>query len=463
MKTYDVVIIGGGPGGYVCGIKAAQLGLSVALVEKEALGGTCLNWGCIPMKSLLRNAEVVETIRDSASFGVTIATGGLSIDYSAAHARSREVSERLSKGVEFLMKKNTIEVFRDEAVIVGPRRVELKRSGTYLECRKLVLATGTDSIGLFGIEPDGVRVLSPRQALDLRAIPPNTAIIGAGAIGMEFASIWNSYGSKVTIIEALDRLLPKEDEDVGRELELQFTKRGVESLTQCRVEGIGVLDDGVLISLRKKDGSSQSIRKDAVLFALGVRPKLQSGWTETLGLRLDGTFIEVDERMMSSVEGIYAIGDVTGKLPLAHVASAQGIIAAKAIAGFPTESITYRNVPRCTYCLPEVASIGFTEKEALAAGHIVRKAVFPLSVNGKALASGESRGFVKILSDSGTKEIIGVHMVGAHVTELIGGLSLAMRLETTSDELSSVIFPHPTISESIVEAAHVLQGEAIHI
>jgi len=462
VKTYDVVIIGGGPGGYVCGIKAAQLGLSVALVEKAALGGTCLNWGCIPMKSLLRNAEVLEAVKDSASFGITIPTGSLGIDYGSAHARSREVSEKLSRGIDFLMKKNAIEVFRDDAVIVGPRQVELMKSGTYLECRKMVLATGADSIGLFGIEGDGVRVLSPRQALDLKKIPPNTAIIGAGAIGMEFASIWNSYGSKVTIIEALDRLLPKEDDDISTELELQFTRRGVESLTQCRVEGIEVLDDGVLINLRKKDGSSQGLRKDSVLFALGVRPKLQSGWTETLGLRLDGNFIGVDEQMMTSIEGIYAIGDLNGKFPLAHVASAQGIIAARAIAGFPTESITYRNVPRCTYCLPEVASIGFTEKEAHAIGYSVRKAVFPLSANGKALASGESRGFVKILSDSGTKEIIGVHMVGPHVTELIGGLSLAMRFEATSNELSSVIFPHPTISEAIVEAAHVLERMAIH-
>jgi dihydrolipoamide dehydrogenase len=462
MAKYNAVVIGGGPGGYVCAIKAAQLGLKVAVVEKEELGGTCLNWGCIPTKALLRNAEVLENITHSSSFGINIADGNITVDYSAAYKRSRDVSSRLSKGVEYLMKKNNIDVYKDEAVIIDRNTVELKAVGKYLECDNVVIATGADAIALFGLQPDGEKVLLPRQALNLQRLPKTAAIIGAGAIGMEFASIWKAYGVEVTVIEALDRVLPKEDEDVSAELDKQLRRKNIEVLTGSKVNDITVGSDSVTLRIVRRDGSEMKIEREALLFALGVKPRIHTTGIEKLKLVIDRGAIAVDERMETSVEGVYAIGDVNGKFPLAHVASAQGVIAAEAIAGFDVEEIRYTNVPRCTYCFPEVSSIGLSESEAKQKGYKVNIGIFPLSANGKALALGEESGFVKIVSDASTGEVIGTHMVGAHVTELIGGMSASIKLETTVEELSKVIFPHPTVSESVLEAAHAAEGHTIH-
>lgn len=462
MNNYNVIVIGGGPGGYVCAIKAAQLGLKVALVEKENLGGTCLNWGCIPTKALIRNAEVVNTLKNSADFGIDIVEGGYTVNYGAAHKRSRAVSDRLSRGVGFLMKKNGVEVYNDTAVIADKHKVELKQSAKYIGGDNIVIATGADAIALFDLKPDGKKILLPRQALDLQKLPENAVIIGAGAIGMEFASIWNAYGVDVTVIEALDRVLPKEDADVSKEMENQFIKKGIEVITSSMVSEIVTDDSSVAIKVKKNDGSNLILKKDTVLFALGVRPRINTAGIDKLGLRLEQNAIFVNEMMETSIKSIYAIGDVNGKFPLAHVASAQGLIAAQAIAGFETEEISYTNVPRCTYCFPEVASIGLSEQEAVEKGAEIEVGSFPLSANGKALSLNEESGFVKIISDRVTGEVLGAHMVGAHVTEMVGGLSLATHLESTVEELASVIFPHPTVSESIVEAAHAVAGKAIH-
>ena len=467
MKEYDVVIIGGGPGGYVCAVRCRQLGLSTALIEKDELGGTCLNWGCIPTKALLRNAEVYETVREAPDYGIEPGKSGLRVDYSRAYSRSRQVSDRLVKGVGFLMNKNGVDVYRDSARIIDTRTVELEQSGTVVRGKKLVLAMGSNPVALPDVLVDGKKILNPKDALGLEELPDKLAVIGAGPIGMEFASIWRSYGVEVTVFELLDRVLPKEDADVSDAVTNRFDNRGIEVRTGARITDIDTGNpgsiNGVELTFSDGKGASGTMKVDSVLFALGVKPVIGGNGLEKLNLTLQGNGIKVNGSMETSEPGVFAIGDMTGLFPLAHVASEQGIIVAETIAGLETEPLDYNRIPRCTYCIPEVASIGLSEEEAGRTGKKVSAGTFPLYANGKALSLGDGEGFVKIVSDRGTGEILGVHMCGPHVTEMISGVSVAMQLECTVEELARAVHPHPTLSEAIKEAALAAAGSAIHI
>jgi dihydrolipoamide dehydrogenase len=460
METYDVVVIGGGPGGYVAAIRARQLGLKTALVEKEALGGVCLNWGCIPTKALLRNAEVIRTLGEGKAFGFSFDTSTLRVDYAVAQQRSRQVSGRLVKGVTFLMKKNEVEVVEGEAVIKGPTQVVV--GDRVLGTKNIIVATGARPRSVPGVAIDGQLVISSREALELTQLPASVVVIGAGAIGVEFASVWNSYGVNVTLVEMLPTVLPLEDADIGNELEKALKKQKINVRTGTRVEKVEAAGGKVTLTL-SRDGATETLTADNALMSIGVTPNSENIGLEAVGVRTERGFIVVDERMRTNVAGIYAIGDVTGKLALAHVASAQGIVAAEAIAGHQTEALNYAKMPRCVYCHPEVASVGLSEAQARDQGHAVKTGQFPFRANGKALGLDDYEGFVKIVADEEYNELLGVHIIGPHVTELIAGPTGMLRLEATLEELARTVHPHPTLSEAVMEAAHVALGEAIHI
>lgn len=463
MKEFDVVIIGAGPGGYVSAIKCRQLGLSVGLIEREGLGGTCLNWGCIPTKALLHNAEIVNEINNAGDFGIENLNGSYTVNYESAYKRSRQVSSKLVKGIEHLMNKNDVSLFYDQAMIINANTVELKNQGKIISCRNLIIATGSRATGIPGVEADGKTILLPKDALSITEIPKKAAIIGAGAIGMEFASIWNAYGAEVTVFEWFDRILPIEDRDVSDEIEKAINKLGIKTRTGTRIVALEKGPAGVTVT-EEKGGQGVSVHNfDIVLFAMGIKPNTEGFGLEKLKPEFEKNYISVNEKMETTVPHVYAIGDVTGKFPLAHVASAQGIIAAEAIAGLEPETVNYKQIPKCTYCKPEVASIGLTEEEAGTMNSIVKTAVFPFSANGKALSLGETVGFIKMVSDGKTGEVLGVHMVGPNVTEMISGISVAMKLEATVEEIASSIHPHPTLSEAILEVSHGTMGHFIHI
>jgi dihydrolipoamide dehydrogenase len=460
MSPYDVVVIGGGPGGYVAAIRARQLGLAVALVEKEHLGGVCLNWGCIPTKALLRNADVVNLLNEGQTFGFSFEN--LNLDYGVAQRRSRQVSRRLTKGVSFLMKKNDIAVFEGTATLRQANEVEVQPSGEVLETRNLIIGTGARPSSLPGLEIDGQRLLTYRQALELKSVPASMAIIGAGAIGMEFAYLFNSYGAEVTVFEMLPNVLPLEDEEIGREVEKQFKKAGIGVHTNTRVQNIELDPAGATVHFAGQD-ETRSIKVEQVLIAVGVAPNSEDLGLEDLGVVTEKGAIRIDDRMQTNVGGIYAIGDVTGKLALAHVASAQGLVAAEAIAGQVTRPLDYAKLPRCTYCHPEVASVGLTEKEARERGYELEIGRFNLQANGKALGINDYAGFAKVIAEAKYGEVLGVHLVGPQVTELIAGPTGMIGLETTVEELARTVHPHPTLSEAIMEAAHAASGQAIHM
>lgn len=461
-QMYDVTIIGGGPGGYVAAIRAAQLGLKVALVEKERLGGVCLNWGCIPTKALLRNAEVISLLAEGKEFGFTITS--FQADFGAAVDRSRQVAERLVRGVEVLMRENGIEVVAGTGALRSADVVEVSLSdgGTrLLHTRNVILATGGRARTVPGIVPDGERILTSRQAIVLRERPASVIVVGAGPIGMEFAHIWQAYGAQVTVVEMLPRLLPLEDEEISAVVERAFRRRKVKFLTSTRVEGMDLAGDGVRVRLADKKGE-QTLEAERVLIAIGVRPNSENLGLEQLGVRLERGHVVVDDRMRTNVAGIYAIGDLTGKLALAHVASAQGIVAAEAIAGVATRALDYEAMPRCTYCQPQVASFGLTEAQAVERGHKVKVGKFFFLANGKALALAERDGFVKIVADETSGEILGAHLVGPEVTELLPELVLARAWELTPEEVARSVHAHPTLSEVLMEAAHGVFGRPIH-
>ncbi len=460
MKSYDIVVIGGGPGGYVAAIRARQLGLKTALVEKEALGGVCLNWGCIPTKALLRNAEVIRTLGEGKAFGFSFDTSTLKVDYAAAQQRSRQVSGRLVKGVQFLMKKNEVDVIEGTAVIKSPTQVAV--GGKVLTTRYIVVATGARPRSVPGVAIDGKMVIGSHEALELTQLPASMVVIGAGAIGVEFASIWNSYGVEVTLVEMLPTVLPLEDADIGNELEKALKKQKITVRTGTRVEKVDISGGKVALTV-SKDGDTETLTTDKALMAIGVAPNSEDIGPETVGVQTERGFIKVDDHMRTNVPGIYAIGDVTGKLALAHVASAQGIVAAESIAGRETETLSYDKMPRCVYCHPEVASVGLSEAEAREKGYKVKTGQFPFRANGKALGLDDYEGFVKIVAEEEYNEVLGVHIIGPHVTELIAGPTGMLRLEATVEELARTVYPHPTLSETIMEAAHVTLGEAIHM
>jgi dihydrolipoamide dehydrogenase len=464
--SFDVIVIGGGPGGYVAAIRAAQLGRKVAVVEREALGGVCLNWGCIPTKALLRNAEVINLLGQGGDYGFKIEN--LTVDYAPAQKRSRQVSDRLVKGVGFLFRKNNITHVAGAGELVGPKQVKVTPSGQILEAKNIIIATGARARSLPGMVVDGKRIITSREALELTVVPKRLVVVGAGAIGMEFAYLFRSYGAEVTVIEMLPHVLPLEDDETAAEVAKAFKRRGIAMLVNTRTEAVDVGDAGVTVRVKDQgSGQEQAIPADVVMVAIGVAPNSEGIGLETAGVATDRRgFIVVDEYLRTNVPGIYAIGDVTGKLLLAHVASAQGIVAAEHSAGHETRPIRdadYIFMPRATYCHPQVASLGYTEAQAKEKGYEVKIGKFPFIANGKALGLNERDGFVKIIADAKYGEILGAHLVGPEVTELLPELALAHTWELTTEEIARTVHAHPTLSEALMEAAHGVEGQAIHI
>jgi dihydrolipoamide dehydrogenase len=462
MPSYDLIIVGGGPGGYVAAIRARQLGLKTAVVEREHMGGICLNWGCIPTKALLHNAEVIRLLGEGKTYGFNFDSKSLTIDYAVAQKRSRQVSARLVKGVNFLMKKNAVDVFEASGTLKSATEVELS-SGETLSAKAIILATGARARSIPGVEIDGERVIHYHHALEMTELPKSIVVIGAGAIGTEFAYVWRSYGVDVTVVEMLPTMLPLEDADVGTEMGKAFKRLGVTVHTKTKVDKVeSKKGSGVTVAI-SADGQTETITADKALMAIGVQPNSENLGLEKVGVALNRGWVQVDECMRTNVPGVYAIGDVTGKMPLAHVASAQGILAAEAIAGLNPQPLSYPDLPRCTYASPEVASVGLTEAQAREQGYDVKVGQFPFRANGKALAIDDYEGFVKIVSESKYDEVLGVHMIGPHVTDMIAEATGMIRLETTTEELARTVHPHPTLSEVVMEAAHVVLGHPIQI
>jgi dihydrolipoamide dehydrogenase len=463
-EAYDVAIVGAGPGGYVAAIRAAQLGLEVAVIEEEHLGGVCLNWGCIPTKALLRSAEVVSLLDRGREFGFSVSN--VELDFEAAVDRSRKISQRLVKGVGLLMRKNKVDVIEGRGALKSANVVEValnNGSTRRVEAETVIVATGGRARTIPGIDPDGERVMTYRSAIVLRDLPTSVVIVGAGPIGMEFAQVWSSYGAEVTVVEMLPHAVPLEEEEVSKVVERAFRRRRVEIMTSTRVQGIDPSADGVRVTVAGEDDEEQVLEAQRALIAIGVRPNSDNMGLEDVGVETERGNILVDDRMRTNVAGVYAIGDVTGKMALAHVASTQGIIAAETIAGVETKPLDYDAVPRCTYCQPQVASFGISEAEAVEQGHQVKVGTFPFRPNGKALALGEREGFVKIVAEETTGEILGAHLVGPEVTELLPELVSARTWELTPEEIARTVHAHPTLSEALMEAAHGVFGEPIHI
>ena len=464
-ETYDVVVIGAGPGGYVAAIRAAQLGQKTAIVDKQWLGGVCLNVGCIPSKSLLRNAEIAHILRERGKdFGFSFEN--LSLDYGVAFKRSRQNSDRLTKGVGFLMKKNKIDVHMGTAHLSGPKSVtvtDAEGKATELSAKNIIVATGATAAVPGVWKVDGEKVVTYLEAIMQDKFPKSAVIIGAGAIGVEFATIWNSYGADVTIVEMLPHLVPLEDEEVSKELEKNFKKRGINFLTGHKVESVEATKSGVRVVV-SAEGETKTLEAEQALVAIGFRPNSKGLGLEELGVKIsERGFIEIDERMATNVPGIWAIGDVTGKLMLAHVGSAMGIVCAENIAGAETVTLDYEMMPRATYCQPQVASFGLTEAQAKERGYEVKIGRFPFQANGKALGLGDYAGWVKIVVDEKYGEILGASMIGPEVTELLPELTLAHLMELTPAEIARNVHAHPTLSEVIMEAAHGAEGSPIHI
>lgn len=461
--NYDVIVIGAGPGGYVCAIRAAQLGQKVAIVDKQWLGGVCLNVGCIPSKALLKNAEVAEILRHRGKeFGFSF--DNLKLDYSVAVKRSRQVSDRLVKGVTFLMKKNKIDVVLGTAVFKDKSTLTVTDKdgkAQTLTAKNIVIATGAN-VALFpGVQPDGKKVLTYWEAILQETLPTSAVIIGGGAIGCEFATVWHAYGVKVTIVEMMPTLLPREDEEVATELSKQFVKNGITVKTGTKFDSIDASGDKPKVKVAGPNGA-ETLEADQVLWAIGFRPNSANLGLENIGVTLERGAVVIDERMATNVPGVWAIGDVTAKVMLAHVASAQGIVCAENIAGAHTIQLDYSTMPAATYCHPQVASFGLTEKAAKEKGYDVKVAKFNFQANGKALGLGDYAGFVKIVTDAKYGEILGAHMIGPEVTELLPELTLAHNMELTAEEIARNVHAHPSLSEVLMETAHGLVGGYIH-
>ncbi len=465
MNEYDVVVIGAGPGGYVAAIRSAQLGLKTAIVEKRFLGGVCLNIGCIPSKALIKNADVAHTLRERGKeFGFSLEN--LQLDYSVAYKRSRKVSDRLVRGVGFLMKKHNIDVYMGTAKLTAKDTVEVtpkEGEAETLKAKNIIIASGSHPFTVPGVELDGEKVVEFETAILLDKLPESAVIIGGGAIGVEFATIWSAYGVKITIIEMLDSLLPLEDPEVGKEVQKAYKKRGIKIMTKSKVKGVETTDNRTKVTVETEDGE-EVVEAELTLVAIGFRPNSKGLGLKEIGVNIDRRgYIEIDERMATNVDGIFAIGDVTGKLLLAHVASAMGIVAAENIAGVETFTLDYDMMPRATYSFPQTASFGYTEAQAKEKGYDVVVSKFPFQANGKALGLGDYQGFVKIVSDKKYGEILGAQMVGPEVSELLPELTLAQRFELTTHEIGRNVHAHPTLSEAIMEAAEQSLGKAIHI
>jgi len=467
---YDVIVIGAGTGGYVAAIRAAQLGLKTAVVEKQkALGGTCLLWGCIPTKALLEHAHAFKIAQHAKDWGISLGSAAVSIDMGQVQARKDRVVTGLTKGVEFLFKKNKIDWIKGTARLTGNGGVDVFEGDrrTLRALKEIIVATGSAPRGVPGIEIDHKRIITSDEAIGLREVPTTIVIMGCGAVGVEFASIFNRFGSDVTLVELLPRLVPVEDEAVSAELEKSFRKQGITSHTGAKVTGARASADGVDVDILLADGTTKKVRTDYLLVATGRGPVTTGLNAEGVGLQIEKGYIKVDSLFRSSVPGISAVGDVItlgtpGHPQLAHVSSAEGIVAAERIAGRETRPINYDHVPGCTYCDPEIGSVGLTEAEAKARGYDVRIGTFPFGILGRAKMAQETDGFVKIVADKKYDELLGVHMIGPRSTELVAEATVALQLESTVEELIRTIHAHPTFAEAVGEAAHATHGAAIH-
>ena len=466
MNPFDLIIIGSGPGGYVAAIRASQLGMNVAVVERESLGGICLNWGCIPTKALLKSAQVFDYLNHAADYGIEVKEG--KANFGAMVKRSRGIADGMSKGVQFLMKKNKITVINGDGKLLRGKVVEVadaEGKKTMYQAKNIIIATGGRAKELPNLKIDGKKIIEYRKAMSLDVQPQSIVIVGAGAIGVEFAYFYNSIGTKVTIVEFMDQgLVPREDEDISKELTKIYKKKGIDTLAGTSVESVDTSGKGCKVTVKnKKTGEIGIIECDIVLSATGVTPNTENIGLDTLGIKTDRGFIVVDDTLQTNVAGIYAIGDVLPTQALAHVASAEGITCVEGIAGQHIAKIDYNNIPGCTYCSPEIASVGYTEKGAKEAGYDIKVGKFPFTASGKAKAAGVSEGFVKVIFDAKYGEWLGCHMIGANVTEMIAEAIVARKLETTGHEIVKAIHPHPTMSEAIMEAAAQAYGEVIHL
>ena len=461
--AYDVIVLGSGPGGYPAAIRASQLGKKVAIVEKENLGGICLNWGCIPTKALLKSAQVYEYAKHSKDYGITIADP--TADFGGVIGRSRGVADKMSKGIQFLMKKNKIDVIMGTGKLIAANKLEITAAdGTKKteEAKNIIIATGGRARALPSLPIDGVKIIEYRKAMSLPTQPKSMIICGSGAIGSEFAYFYNSMGTKVTMVEFMPRLVPVEDEDISKELEKQFKKQGMTIMTSSEVLSVDTSGAGVKAKVKTQTGEV-TLEADILLSAVGVVANIEGIGLEELGIKTEKGKIVVDANQQTSVKGVYAIGDCTPGQALAHVASKEGINAAEHIAGHHPEPMDYNNIPGCTYCTPEIASVGYTEKAAKEAGYEIKVGKFPFIASGKAVASGATDGFVKVIFDAKYGEFLGCHMIGMNVTDMIAEAVVARKLETTGHEILNAVHPHPTMSEAMKEATAAAYGEAIDI
>jgi dihydrolipoamide dehydrogenase len=461
--AYDVIVLGSGPGGYPAAIRASQLGKKVAIVERENLGGICLNWGCIPTKALLKSAQVYEYSKHAADYGITVANPAH--DFGGVIKRSRGVADKMTKGIQFLMKKNKIDVIIGNGVVVAPGKLEVTAADNtkqIVEAKNIIIATGGRARALPSLPIDGVKIVEYRKAMSLPTQPKSMIVCGSGAIGSEFAYFYNSMGTQITMVEFMPRLVPVEDEDISKELEKQFKKQGMTIMTNSEVLSVDTSGTGVKAKVKTSTGEV-ILEADILLSAVGVIANIENIGLEALGIKTDKGKIIVDANQQTNVPGIYAIGDCTPGQALAHVATKEGINAAEHLSGHHPEPLDYNNIPGCTYCTPEIASVGYTEKAAKDAGYEIKVGKFPFIASGKAVAAGATDGFVKVIYDAKYGEFLGCHMIGTNVTEIIAEAVVARKLETTAHEILNAVHPHPTMSEGLKEATAAAYGEAIDI
>ncbi len=465
MEKFDLIILGSGPGGYVTAIRASQLGLKTAIVEKESLGGVCLNWGCIPTKALLKSAQVFDYIKHSEDYGITVENFDKNFDNVIN--RSRKVAQNMSKGVNFLMKKNKIKIFEGFGQLVPDKIIKISDkngSETKIEGDKIIIATGARSKELSFLKKDGKKIIGYREAMTLEKQPKNIVIVGSGAIGIEFAYFYNSMGTTVTIVEYMDRIVPVEDSEISKELEKSLKKKGINILTSTEVEKAEInSSDSVDVTLKNSNGEKNIINTEIVLSAVGIKTNIENIGLEDLEIKTENDKILVDDFYMTNIKDYYAIGDVVKGQALAHVASAEGILCVEKIAGHDVNPLDYNNIPGCTYCSPEIASVGYTEKQAIENGYEIKIGKFPFSASGKAQASGKSEGFVKVIFDAKYGEWLGCHMIGEGVTDMIAEAVVGRKLETTGYEILKTVHPHPTMSEAVMEAVAAAYDEVIHL
>ncbi len=463
MSTFDVLVLGSGPGGYVTAIRASQLGLKTAIIEKESLGGVCLNWGCIPTKALLKSAQVFEYLQHAQDYGLS--AEGVDKDFDAVVKRSRNVADGMSKGVQFLMKKNKIEVINGVGKLQAGKKIavtDAEGKETTYGAEHIIIATGARSRELPSLPQDGKKIIGYREAMSLKKQPKKMIVVGSGAIGVEFAYFYKTMGTEVTVVEFLPNIVPVEDEDVSKQLERSFKKSGMKIMTSAEVTGVDTSGEGVKATVKTAKGE-KILEADIVLSAVGIKTNIENIGLEEVGIATDRDKIMVNDYYQTNIPGYYAIGDVTQGPALAHVASAEGILCVEKIAGMHVEPLDYGNIPGCTYCIPEVASVGLTEKQAKEEGYDIKVGKFPFSASGKAKASGSSEGFVKVIFDAKYGEWLGCHMIGVGVTDMIAEAVVARKLETTGHEVLKAVHPHPTMSEAVMEAVADAYDEVIHL